>query len=102
MLLIKNAKINDAIHKKPYIGDILVRGKKITEIGKNLNYKCKVYDAKGKNVYPGFVEAHCHLGLDDYGGPGGAQHDYNESSAPVMSSAIIRSLSTAVLPLCFM
>ena len=67
MLLIKNAKINDAIHKKPYLGDILVRGTKITEIGKNLDYKCKVYDAKGKNVYPGFVEAHSHIGLDEYG-----------------------------------
>ena len=34
-------------------------------------------DATGLNVYPGFVEAHCHLGLDGYGiGFEGA--DYNE------------------------
>ena len=84
MLLIKNARINDAIHKKPYVGDILIKGKKIAEIGKNLDYKCKTYDAKGQNVYPGFVEAHSHIGLHEYaiGFEGSDINEYNNIVYP--------------------
>ena len=36
-----------------------------------------MFDASGLNLYPGFVEAHCHIGLHGYGiGYEGA--DYNE------------------------
>ena len=37
----------------------------------------EVLDAAGKQVYPGFVDAHSHLGLDNYG-MGWEGHDYNE------------------------
>lgn len=39
--------------------------------------EARIIDADGLRIYPGFVEAHCHLGLDGYTG-GFAQEDFNE------------------------
>lgn len=81
MLLIKQGTIYDAIHEEPFTADILVEEGKIKQIapvleGRIIN-EAEILDASGLNVYPGFVEAHCHLGLDGYGiGFEGA--DYNE------------------------
>ena len=76
-MLIKKGKIHDAVHEEPYVADILIRDGKIVQIGTDLPEEGEVIDAAGKDVYPGFVEAHCHLGLDGYGiGFEGA--DYNE------------------------
>ena len=78
MLLIKNGLIHDAVNREPYIADILVDEGKIVKIEKDIEACCaQVYDATGLEVYPGFVEAHCHTGLHGYGiGFEGA--DYNE------------------------
>ncbi len=78
-MLIRNGLIHDAVHRDAYVSDIRVEEGKITQIGNDLavkeNEKC--IDASGLGVYPGFVEAHCHLGLDGWGiGFEGA--DYNE------------------------
>jgi imidazolonepropionase-like amidohydrolase len=44
--------------------DILIEGKKIIKIGKNLEAEAaEIVDAKQKYVYPGFIDAHCHIGL---------------------------------------
>lgn len=79
MLLIKNGNIHDAINEKPFVADILIDNSgKIKAIGKGLAAKgAKVVDAKGLQVYPGFVEAHGHIGLDGYG-MGFEGMDYNE------------------------
>ncbi|MBQ6668845.1 MAG: amidohydrolase [Deltaproteobacteria bacterium] len=79
MLLIKNGLIHDMVSPKAYEGDILVDGGKIAAIGKNLDAPEDVWaiDADGKEVYPGFVDAHSHLGLDIYG-IGYEGNDYNE------------------------
>ena len=64
-LLIKGGKIFDAIHKEPYVADILAVDGKITAIGENLDSTdAEIVDATGLNVYPGLVEAHGHIGLD--------------------------------------
>ena len=68
MLLIKNGLIHDAVNREPYIADILVDEGKIVKIEKDIEACCaQVYDATGLEVYPGFVEAHCHTGLHGYG-----------------------------------
>lgn len=67
MILIKNGTVHDAVHREPYKADILVEDGKIVEIGENLAADCAVFDAAGLNIYPGFVEAHCHIGLDGSG-----------------------------------
>ena len=79
MLCMRNGMIHDMVNPEAYEGDILMDGGKITAIGKNLDIPegTEVYDACGKDVYPGFVDAHSHLGLDGYG-IGFEGQDYNE------------------------
>ena len=80
-LLIKQAEVYDAVQDDPYRADILVKDGKIERIeeiieGRAVN-EARIIDADGLRIYPGFVEAHCHLGLDGYTG-GFAQEDFNE------------------------
>ena len=83
MILIKNGTLHTAVSKEPLQADILVDGGKIVKIGAGLSGEgAEVIDASGLNVYPGFVEAHCHIGLDGYG-IGYEGHDYNELNDPV-------------------
>lgn len=79
MLCVKNGTIHDAIHEEAYVGDILVENGKIKAIGEDLETEAgvRVVDASGLHVYPGFVEAHGHIGLDGYG-IGYEGMDYNE------------------------
>lgn len=79
MILIQNATVHDAVHETPYLADILIRDGKIAAIGAGLEVPadCQVVDAGGLSAYPGFVDAHSHLGLDNYG-MGYEGHDYNE------------------------
>lgn len=79
MLCVKNGLIHDAVNREAYQGDILIENGKIKGIGKELALEegTEVIDAEGLMVYPGFVEAHCHLGLDNYA-CGFEGHDYNE------------------------
>ena len=85
-VIIKNGMVNDAIRPESYQADILVEDGKIKALGKlekllaesGLNEgDTEVIDAAGLLVYPGFVEAHGHIGLDGYG-IGYEGMDYNE------------------------
>lgn len=85
-LLLKQGTIHNAIDEEPFIADILVEDGKIRKIapileGKAVN-EAKVIDAMGIDIYPGFVDAHCHLGLDGYA-VGFAGQDFNELGDPV-------------------
>ena len=83
MICIKNGTLHTAVSKETFIADILIDGGKIVKIGKGLSADgAEVIDATGLQVYPGFVEAHCHIGLDGYG-IGYEGHDYNELNDPV-------------------
>ena len=76
--LIKNGLIFDAVHKEPYTADILIQDGKFAAIGEKLSAEnAEVIDASGKHIYPGFVDAHSHIGLDDTG-IGFEGQDYNE------------------------
>jgi imidazolonepropionase-like amidohydrolase len=87
MLLIYNANIDTVTNGVVKNGYILVEDNKIKELGEmsniNLNdYECKKIDATNKYVYPGFIEAHCHVGLSEsairFEGS-----DHNEATDPV-------------------
>ncbi|MBQ0059002.1 MAG: amidohydrolase [Lachnospiraceae bacterium] len=66
-IIIKNGMIHDAIHEEAYLSDLLIEEGKIKEIGANIVCPdAEVLDASGAQVYPGFVDAHCHLGVDGY------------------------------------
>ena len=77
--LIKNGLIHDAVHRDAYKADILLADGKIAAIGGGLTAPADaaVFDADGLEVYPGFVDAHTHIGLDGYG-IGYEGCDYNE------------------------
>ncbi|MGM9530817.1 MAG: amidohydrolase family protein [Intestinibacter sp.] len=93
MLVIKNGTINtitEGIKKS----DILIKGKKIiaikedvepliSEIESNeVTEALEVIDAEGKLIFPGFIDAHTHLGLwEDGMGMEGA--DGNEETDPI-------------------
>lgn len=83
MLCIKNGTLHTAVSKEPVLADILIDAGKIVEIAPQINGSFeKVINASGLDVWPGFVEAHCHIGLDGYGS-GNAGADYNETNDPV-------------------
>ncbi len=77
MTVIKNGRIHDAVKAEAYVADILVKDGKIASVGTDFSADEEIIDASGKDIYPGFVEAHAHLGLDGYG-IGFEGHDYNE------------------------
>ena len=83
-LILQNGRIHDAIHPEAYTADIQIENGTIKAIGANLPVPegAKTEDLSGLEVFPGFVEAHGHTGLDGYGiGYEGA--DYNEMNDPV-------------------
>jgi imidazolonepropionase-like amidohydrolase len=76
-MLIKGAMIHDAVTRDAYVADILIQGGKISRIGTDLPDNVDTYDARGLHAYPGFVDAHSHLGMAGYG-IGYEGEDYNE------------------------
>ena len=81
MICIKNGRVHDAVHREPYVADILIENGKIVKIGENLTAG-EVIDASGLEVYPGFVDAHTHIGLDGYGEPGADYNEMNDICCP--------------------
>ena len=65
-------------------GFVLVQGSRIGQVGPMSALPEDaapggLIDAAGGHIFPGFIDAHCHLGLY---GCGGAEDDLNESPAP--------------------
>lgn len=84
MICIKNGTVYTVTQKEPIEADILIDKGKIYKLGKNLEISAstQVIDATGLRVYPGFVEAHCHLGLHE-SGIGFEGNDTNEATDPI-------------------
>ncbi len=77
--LIRGGLVHDAVHRDACKADILLADGKIAAIVTDLTAPADaaVFDADGLEVYPGFVDAHTHIGLDGYG-IGYEGCDYNE------------------------
>ncbi len=86
MLIIKNANLITMAKDNYVNGSIVVEGKKILEVGKDVDlskYKdAKVIDALGKFVTPGLVDPHCHIGVMEEGIRFEGD-DTNEMSGPI-------------------
>lgn len=82
MLLLKNGLVMSMAQPARTM-DILLDHGKIADIGENLaGRNAEIVDCTGRYVLPGFVDAHCHLGMwEDGMGDEGA--DGNESTDPV-------------------
>ena len=78
-VVIRSALVYDAVSREPRQVDLLLENGKIAAIGTGLALPdgCEVVDAAGLRVYPGFVDAHTHIGLDG-SGIGYEGRDYNE------------------------
>ncbi len=81
-MLIKNAKIITMADKNYERADIYIKDGNIEQIGENLDYDCEVFNAEGYVAYPGFVDAHSHIGMWEDGLPEG-EGDGNEMTDPV-------------------
>ena len=85
-MLIKHGMVYDCVHREPYEADLRLENGRIAEIAPDLSPKAgeEVIDVIGLRVYPGFIDAHSHLGLDNYG-MGYEGRDYNEMNDIVSS-----------------
>ena len=84
-LFIKNGQIKTMTGRE-FIGNIIIEGTKITALGENSEVEVPldavVIDALGCLVLPGFIDAHCHVGIGEeiYRWEG---EDFNEMTDPV-------------------
>lgn len=67
MLLIKSGTIYTMESEQPIKGDILLDNGKIIKIADKIenDNNMEVYDASGCRVYPGFIDAHSHIGISE-------------------------------------
>ncbi|PNR93989.1 amidohydrolase [Petrotoga sp. 9PWA.NaAc.5.4] len=83
-MLLKKGKIFP-VSKKPFVGDILIENGKISKISENIEESsAEIIDASEKYIFPGFIDAHSHIGLFEEG-VGGSYQDGNEATDPVTS-----------------
>lgn len=83
-MLIKQGMIHTMAASGTRKADIRIQDGKIVTIGENLKEETGelVLDASGKQVFPGMVEAHCHLGMEE-SAIRGEGDDVNEMSDPI-------------------
>lgn len=84
-IFIQNGKIKTMAGRE-FVGGVLIEGTKITALGETMDIDVPadalVIDAVGCLVLPGFIDAHCHVGIGEeiYRWEG---EDFNEMTDPV-------------------
>lgn len=84
MLLIKNGNIITMTNKDYKKGSVLISNGKIIEVAGNIKETddMEIIDAKGLMVFPGIIDAHTHIGIDEQD-IGKVGLDINEMSNPI-------------------
>jgi imidazolonepropionase-like amidohydrolase len=84
MIAITKGKVVTITHGTIEPGTVIVEGGRIIAIGKDVTIPedAEVFDATGKVVMPGLIDAHCHVGLWPEG-VGWEQSDGNEITDPI-------------------
>jgi imidazolonepropionase-like amidohydrolase len=84
MIAIINAKMMTMTQGTLERGSMLVEGGRIVALGENIEIPedAEIYDATGKVVMPGLIDAHCHVGLFP-DGIGWEYSDGNEMTDPI-------------------
>ncbi len=67
MLLIQNGLLYTMTADRPIYADLLVQDGKIRMIAENIlpNASMEVFNAQGMRVFPGFIDAHSHIGISE-------------------------------------
>src|SRR5580704_10484288 len=93
MLLIKNGEIVTASER--YTADILCEGETITRIDRNIAAPpgAEVIDAKGKYVFPGFIDPHVHIYLPFMG-------TFSKDTYETGSKAALAGGTTTLIEMC--
>lgn len=87
-VLIKGGNIFP-ITSEPFKGDILIENGKIAKMGEKIDDpNAEIIDATGKFVFPGFVDAHSHIGLFEEG-VGYVYQDGNEMTEPITADVSV-------------
>jgi imidazolonepropionase-like amidohydrolase len=91
MLALKNAKIYTITNGIIENGVILIENGKIAKVGAKITIPkgAQVVDLKGKCVTPGFIDAHCHVGVfnEGAGHPGDDGNDMTKPVTPQVKAA---------------
>ena len=62
MILIRNGRVVDPVTGRDEVLDVLLDGKKIYKVGKDLSVEgAEILDAEGLVVAPGLMDAHVHF-----------------------------------------
>lgn len=80
-MIIKQGLVHTMSSAGTFVADIEVKDGKIARIGQGLEGE-QVIDAQGLHVFPGMIESHCHLGLEE-SSIGFEGMDINETSDPI-------------------
>lgn len=69
-LMIKGGRIHDGVHAAPYMADIYIENGIFRAIGENLPLPegCEIFDASGRDIFPGLIDAHSHIGMFGHSG----------------------------------
>ena len=63
-ILIKNGRV--VTPRGTCAADVLIEGSRIAQVGEGLSESgCNLYDAAGCLLFPGFIDAHTHLDMDN-------------------------------------
>lgn len=84
-MLLKNGRLHTMTEQGVFEGDVLIEHGKIKQIAKKIEVEdpeMKVWDVSGYEVYPGFIEAHCHIGISEER-KGTIGDDCNEMTTPI-------------------
>ena len=84
MLLLQNGTIHTMEGDQPFVGDILISEGTILQVAPHIESEpaWQTIDLTGYNIYPGFIDAHCHLGMGEEG-IGFEGNDINEMTDPI-------------------
>ncbi|HCZ07387.1 MAG TPA: amidohydrolase [Thermotogae bacterium] len=82
-LLLKGATVYP-ITSEPFVGDVLVKDGKIEKVAENIeDSNAEVIDLRGKYLFPGFVDAHSHIGIMEESVGTFYYQDGNEATDPI-------------------
>ena len=84
MILIRNGLLYTMETEEPFFADVLIKNGKIAEISQNIEAtsEMEIIDAKNMWVFPGFIDAHSHIGICEDKTSVGVDES-NEDTTPV-------------------